>query len=182
VVHLSILAPVQVDLSVFPLDSVNELVKDFLSVDVENPLEDASSSIEHLASLKTLAESLVDLPILFLAGGRAVVGIYDRIAGAWGVFAAFAHHGSWLLAKSTFSFQRWVMAGFVSHEMRIDSGVSWSRGSHVENEKETLGNKFGGVLSKEELISSYRSLCPELSLERGSLWMIRSLPKHELPI
>jgi hypothetical protein len=82
VVHLSILALVQVDLSVPPLDSVNEFVKDFLSVDVENLLEDASSPVENLASLKTLTESLVDLPILFLAGRRAVVGIYDRVDGA----------------------------------------------------------------------------------------------------
>ena len=81
-VHLSILALVQVDLSVPPLDSINEFVKDFLSVDVENLLEDASSPVENLASLKALTESLVDLPILFLAGGRAVVGIYDRVDGA----------------------------------------------------------------------------------------------------
>jgi hypothetical protein len=144
VVHLSILAFVQVYLSVSPLDSVNEFVKDFLSVDVENLLEDASRSIKNLPSLKTFAESLVDHPILLLAGGRAVVGIYDRVTGAWGVFAAFAHHGSWLLAKGTSSPQHWVLAGSVSHKIRIDSGVGWSRGSHAENEKEAFGNKLLG--------------------------------------
>jgi hypothetical protein len=75
VVHLSIFALIQVYLSFPPLDPINEFLKEFLSVDIESLLEDAPSSIEGLACLKTLAESLVDLPIFFLAGGRAVVGI-----------------------------------------------------------------------------------------------------------
>jgi hypothetical protein len=116
VVHLSIFALVQVNLSVPPLDSVNEFVKDFLSVDVESLLEDATRSVKNLTTLETLAESPMCLPIFFLTGGRAVVGIYDRINGAWGILAAFAHHGTWLLAKRTFSLQRWVLAGLVSHQ------------------------------------------------------------------
>ena len=144
---------VQVDLSIPPLNPVNEFVKNLFSVHVENPLENASRSVQDLTGPEALAERFMYLPASLLTVRRAIVGIWIRVTETWGVFAPIAYLSGWLPAMNAFSIQRWIFSGHLSNvdcmRSRGNRVWGWGWGFHIESVKEVFWRRLEWSCSKE---------------------------------